>query len=130
MKTIWRRRGIPGRFCAGILVVFVLPFLPAPSSGAAPGSPIIVTMNDRPSKFVPEKLTVKIGDTVEWRNTGKLIHRISTAAPLPSGAQRFDSGVMSSGAIYRHTFSAPGTYRIVCMPHFATGMVGEIIVTK
>lgn len=87
-------------------------------------------MLDKPTKFVPEILTIKVGDTVEWRNTGKLIHRIATRPPLPSGARFFDSGVMSAGGVYRHTFSAPGTYHIVCMPHFATGMVGDIIVTK
>jgi plastocyanin len=47
---------------------------------------------------------------------------------LPAGAAPFDSGSMQEGDIFRHTFTVPGTYTYLCVPHDRMGMVGRIVV--
>ncbi len=43
------------------------------------GSSIVVQMNDR-LRFVPTEITIKAGETVEWRNIGLIPHTV-TADP-------------------------------------------------
>jgi plastocyanin len=100
------------------------------------GSSIVVQMNDR-LRFVPTEITIKAGDTVEWRNIGLIPHTV-TADPrrapssrnieLPDGAEAFDSGWVTSGQSFRYTFSEPGVYRYVCLPHERSLMLGTVIV--
>lgn len=99
----------------------------------------IVTMTDEPAKFVPEKLRVPVGTTVVWKNTGATLHTVTADAAkakvashvsLPQGAKEFDSGPIAPGATYAQTFTVPGTYKYICMPHESDGMIGEVDVTK
>jgi hypothetical protein len=46
---------------------------------------------------------------------------------IPTGAEAFDSGVMSDGG-FEHTFDTLGTYDYYCTPHQSMGMVGRIVV--
>ena len=100
------------------------------------GNIIAVQMNDQ-LRFVPTEITIKAGDTVEWWNIGVVPHTI-TADPrrapsssnieLPDGAKPFDSGWVTGGRSFRYTFSEPGVYRYVCLPHEQARMVGTVIV--
>jgi plastocyanin len=47
---------------------------------------------------------------------------------LPEGAQPFDSGNIDAGGTYSYTFTVPGTYRYVCLPHELAGMIGIVVV--
>lgn len=95
-------------------------------------------MTDEP-KFKPEKITVKVGDTVKWKNTSNLVHTV-TADPekaankenvkLPEGAEPFHSGNINRGETFQHTFNKAGTYQYVCLPHEAQGMIGEVTVEE
>lgn len=88
--------------------------------------------------FEPSTVTVRAGDTVEWRNTSVIYHTV-TADPtladdpsdvsLPPGAAPFHSGRVAAGELYRQTFTVPGTYRYTCLPHEAEGMQGTVVVT-
>jgi plastocyanin len=87
--------------------------------------------------FEPARVVVNADDTVEWKNTSSLPHTVTADAKraaegkevvLPSGAAPFDSGKIAPGASYRHTFSVPGTYKYICVPHAALGMTGELVV--
>jgi plastocyanin len=88
-------------------------------------------------KFRPEKVTIKAGETVEWRNTSRAVHTV-TADPqkaanmehvqLPESAESFNSGSMRPGATFRYSFTVPGTYRYFCIPHQAAGIIGEVVV--
>jgi plastocyanin len=102
-------------------------FAPAPSSAGK--SAVVVTMRDAPTAFIPDKVTVKVGETVEWKNTGKVIHSV-TSKTVPAGAESFDSGFMMPGAEFSHTFKVAGTYEYLCLPHANSGMTGKVIVTK
>ncbi len=110
----------------------------SPRANAA-SKTVIVTMTDEPPAYVPPKLTVKRGATVEWKNTGKTLHDVTTNPSMaqeksdlavPAGAKPFDSGFMPPGASWSYTFTVPGRYRYVCIPHEKDGMIGEVTVTK
>lgn len=90
-------------------------------------------------KFTPSKVTVKAGDTVQWKNVSVLVHTVTDDAKLaaktadyalPKGAKPFNSGNIAPKGNYEHTFTVPGTYKYYCIPHEATGMVAEVAVTK
>ncbi len=100
------------------------------------GHLIAVEMTDS-LRFAPTEITIKAGDTVEWRNIGSIPHTV-TADPgrapssrnieLPAGAETFDSGWVMRGRSFRYTFSKPGVYRYICLPHERARMLGTVIV--
>ncbi|MGD0292073.1 MAG: plastocyanin/azurin family copper-binding protein [Candidatus Binataceae bacterium] len=103
------------------------------------GKIVIVTMTDKPPKYVPETLTIPVGTTVEWKNTGQTLHDVTTDsssavnekdAKIPPGAETFDSGFMPPGGTFQYTFKVPGEYTYFCTPHEKDGMIGHIVVTK
>jgi len=104
--------------------------------GTGAGTIIAVEMNDN-LRFAPTEITIKAGDTVEWRNTGSVRHTV-TADPgrapgsknmaLSAGAETFDSGWVKGGQVFRYTFREPGVYRYVCIPHEGARMLGTVIV--
>ncbi len=106
----------------------------APAMGA--GNVIAVEMNDN-LRFAPTEITIKAGDTVEWRNIGSVRHTV-TADPgrapgsknieLPASAETFDSGWVMGGQSFRYTFSEPGVFRYICLPHEGARMIGTVIV--
>lgn len=104
---------------------------------AAPA--VVVKMTDKPPKFKPLKITVKVGQTVEWINNAETLHSVTTDADsaqkptdvsLPPGAKPFDSGFMKPGATFDYTFTVPGTYKYLCLPHEKDGMIGTVVVSK
>lgn len=127
------RRPISPRPSSALAVLlFLLAF-----AAAARAADVKVGMTDSPPRFVPEKVTIKVGQTVEWNNNAATLHTV-TAKPeaainkadvsLPAGAQPFDSGFMPPGQSFSYTFAVPGTYRYFCIPHESLGMVGEVVV--
>jgi plastocyanin len=64
-------------------------------------------------KFVPEKVTVKAGETVKWTNDEKRAsHSIwFKAEGLP------ESERMLNGDSWERKFDKPGTYPYTCGPH-------------
>jgi plastocyanin len=95
-----------------------------------------VTMTDD-LRFDPQVLRIRSGQTVVWRNTTDLPHTV-TAHPervrspeqvaLPEGAEPFDSGFLFAGEEFRHTFTVPGEYVYICIPHDQAPMVGTVVV--
>jgi len=51
-----------------------------------------------------------------------------TVRRVPADAASFDSGTMSEGDSFEHTFDVPGVYNYYCTPHQGLGMVGLVIV--
>ena len=90
--------------------------------------------------FVPDDLTVNVGDTVTWRNVSVVPHT-STCDPeqannpeehvqLPEGAETWDSGLLGRDEEFSHTFEVPGGYTYFCIPHEANGMVASLTVEE
>lgn len=128
---------------------FVLRMLPALAIGAGctpaqapptavPGTPVtsaVVSMNDALT-FTPADVTLRTGGTVTWQNSGQIVHTATddpaatprgarTATTLPDGASTWDSGPVGPGQSWSYTFTQPGDYTYVCLPHLST-MVGRI----
>ncbi len=117
---------------------FVLATEP-PGAAHAAGKTVVVTMTDKPPAYVAENLTVKVGTTVLWKNTGKTLHDVTTDPSMaqnksdiavPPGTKPFDSGFIPPGASWSYTFTVPGSYVYCCLPHEKDHMVGRITVTE
>ena len=87
------------------------------------------------NRYSPQKLSIQVGETVEWQNVSRARHTVTANralakdpahVALPEGAKPFDSGMIGPGDRWRHTFEVPGTYKYFCIPHEQLGMVGEI----
>ncbi len=90
-----------------------------PSSGGTTGS----SVNIKNLAFSPSTLTVPVGTTVTWTNDDGMTHTVTST----SGPAGFDSGLMSSGSSFSHTFDQAGTYEYICTIH--PSMQGQVIVT-
>ncbi len=128
---------VGGRKSAALVALVGISLLGAQFALAAPGA--MVKMSDTPPKFIPEKVTIKVGQSVQWTNNAATLHSVDAdpsmvQSPkdvvLPPGAKPFDSGFMSPGATFEQAFTVPGVYKYTCVPHEKDGMVGEIDVTK
>ena len=85
------------------------------SSNAAPGH---VDVKD--NFFSPGTLQVAVGDTVTWDFKGGAAHNVT-------GEGGLNSGTLSKGKTYTHTFNSAGTYKYTCTLH--TGMKGTVEVS-
>ena len=103
-------------------------------SGAAPpgaaaekvtGVPAGVNVGETDAlKFEPTTATAKIGDVIQWKNNGSLVHNVVfDNNQLPS------SDPMNQGDTFEVKFTKPGTYSYVCKFHEASNMRGTITVT-
>jgi plastocyanin len=99
---------------------------------------MIIHMTDE-MKFVPDRLTVREGQAVEWVNdaeAGGVSHVVATDpekamdpnhVSSPAGASVFDSGSILPGKSFTYIFKVPGLYKYVCPPHEGT-MRGQVTV--
>ncbi|MGO9206964.1 MAG: plastocyanin/azurin family copper-binding protein [Candidatus Limnocylindrales bacterium] len=96
----------------------------APAASAAPGGSVAPAGRTAAATivdfgFTPASLTVTVGTTVTWTNTGTVSHTVTA----DDGS--FDSGTLASGATYKHTFSKAGTYAYHCSIH--PSMVARVV---
>ena len=131
--TIFRRQLL-------VVLAMALPLAGCGVGGPAHGPPdaraaAVVDMGFE--SFTPASVTVKAGQTVEWRNTSPITHSVSFDpnaaakagdAALPTGAQPFASGDIAAGNVYLHTFDMAGTYHYFCTHHEGGGMLGTVVV--
>jgi LPXTG-motif cell wall-anchored protein len=68
--------------------------------------------------FSPSTLIVEPGDTVVWTNDSGLAHTVTA----DNGS--FDSGSLSPGQTFTHTFASAGTVPYHCSFHGAAGGIG------
>jgi plastocyanin len=114
-----------------------------------PNSPIVPIQNGQATsmQFLPSRLQVNLGDTVEWNNTTTTPHTVTFlgggAARAPGdvlappqgiydGKSYVNSGTMGTqatftgGTKFSLTFAQPGTYTYICILHVSQGMAGVI----
>ncbi len=89
---------------------------PTPVTTPSPG-----TIRAIDFAFQPATLTVAAGSRISFANAGTAPHTMTAV----DGS--FDSGVVSGGGRWGHTFSVPGTFGFLCSLH--PQMVGTIRVT-
>ena len=73
--------------------------------------------------FDKSDMTVPVGTTIMWVNTGAVQH---TTVSLVDGERYWDSGIMEPGATFSFTFNEPGTWAYVCGLH--PDMTGTVTV--
>jgi len=67
------------------------------------------------------EITVNVGDTIEWANTGTAPHTVTTVD------KTLDSGRLGTGQAFSKTFDKPGTHEYFC--EFHPRMKAKVIVT-
>ena len=99
--------------------------------------------------FVPDELTIGVGETVIWENTSTRRHTVTAYEnAIPNEAEYFASGgfddersardafwsefagEIDNGDRFSHTFEVPGRYDYVCIPHEEGGMYATVIVEE
>jgi plastocyanin len=76
--------------------------------------------------YQPNPIEVSIDDTITWTNDDIAQHTVTSGENgEPDG--EFDSGLMSTGATFEHTFTEAGEYPYFCTLH--PNMVGTVIVS-
>lgn len=85
------------------------------------------TVNTDGLKFVPEDITINIGETVRWVNNGGVHNVNASQDAYPDNPEGFSSGAPSGDSwTFDHTFVVAGLYRYQCDPHLNFGMVGSV----
>ena len=132
------RKMMLGMYLASM--VFLLPStalakaLPAHAPGRAPhGAPAQASANTVEATetggganfvFDPDTVTIKTGDKVTFKNTGKVPH----TATADDGS--WDSKNLNAGDSFTTpAFTQPGTVTYKCTYHASLGMVGKIVAT-
>ena len=75
--------------------------------------------------FEPAVLKIAVGDTVKFVPTDKGHNSLSLDGMVPDGGDEWKGKLNKEIEV---TFNADGTFGYQCQPHYATGMVGLILV--
>jgi LPXTG-motif cell wall-anchored protein len=91
---------------------------PEPRKGAAISATRTVTIGD--NFYDPDALTIGLGDTVTWVNSGTAPegHTVTGSA--------FDSGVIEEGGTFSQRFASAGVFDYICELH--DDMTGTVVV--
>ena len=109
----WSGSLVAGAIGAGVILRNI--------SGGAADISIVPGAPDAAVPFDPAIFTVSVvGGTVTWINKDTMSHTVTSDTGL------FDSGILSTGATWSHTFTTPGMYPYHCTPH--PQMTGTIVV--
>ena len=116
---------------------------PAAPAATAATHDVNMVLEGTTYKFVPNELTIKVGDKVVFHNVSGGPHNVQFFADsIPSGAQSpLDAGMSGDklgplngplltepNATYEVTFAGvpAGIYKFTCTPHQAMGMNGHV----
>lgn len=94
----------------------------APKASKPSSGPQTVKVDIAGFKYVPASVKIRVGDTVTWTQVDTVKHTVT----IVTGPENFDSGLLTAGQTYSHTFIKRGTYSYKCTPH--PNMRGEVIV--
>ena len=83
-------------------------------------------VNTSGMSFSPDSLTINVGDTVTWINTGGFHNINATLVTFANNPEGFGNGVASAPWSFQWIFTIAGTYDYQCDPH-APGMSGVIM---
>jgi plastocyanin len=103
---------------------------PAPTTAvptpSPTGPPVAAEVEIANYAFVPDPITIAVGETVRWVNRDDVPH--TTTSGLPGAPDDvWDSDFLYQGEAFAHTFTAAGRYPYYCKVH--PSMLGTVIVT-
>jgi len=79
-----------------------------------------------PECFIPNTVTIGVGETVTWENTDTAAHTATSGNASDGPGAIWDSSLMMAGGSWSFTFDTAGTYPYFCMVH--PWMEGTVIV--
>jgi len=103
---------VRGAFAAALLLALALGW---------PGVALAANMDVKIDNFTfgPQKVTVKVGDTVTWTNEDDIPHLVVSIG-------HYRSQALDTGDKYSFTFTTPGTFQYFCGLH--PQMQGTVVV--
>jgi plastocyanin len=96
---------------------------PAPAATGGDEKNSVITVSMKANRFIPEKVTGKVGQTVEWKNDDSYPHNV-----VATKGEDFQSDNFGGGGTYKYKLDKAGKISYVCTIH--SGMVGTITVTQ
>jgi plastocyanin len=108
----------------GAVALLVLTFGAAFGRSAVRVAAATQTVTISNFQFTPAQISIAVGDTVMWTNTGPSVHTSSSDT-----AGQWDSGQMAVNATFSQTFATAGTFNYHCNIH-PTTMMGTITVAQ
>ena len=83
-------------------------------------------LDKRNMVFSQDIVRINVGDTVFWKSIDKG-HNVEFISKngVPEGVEKFKSKVSKDT---EYTFTIPGIYAYLCVPHKSMGMIGFVIV--
>ena len=94
----------------------------SPTAAAKPPAKPVSVVHIKNFAYVPDKLTVNVGDAVRFVQDDDAPHTVTAVD------KSFDSGNLDKGKSWTHTFTAAGTFAYFCAYH--TYMKGSITVKQ
>ncbi len=96
---------------------------PPPTTTTVPPAGTVhnVSLHDNGGfSIIPSTITISVGDTVRWTNTGGSAHTSTSGSGgtfpgSPDGIWK--SGTLGLGAVYSRTFTSVGTFTYFCVFH-------------
>jgi plastocyanin len=130
MHGEWRLATVALVLLAALALIGAAGFLPHSTDAGRPensgnSSAKIATVVIRGFKFRPATLTVRAGETVEWKNEDIVPHTATADAEVAHKAI-FDSGTIGTGEAWRYVARKKRTYNYTCSYH--PNMTGKLIV--
>ena len=109
-----------------IFIIFTSIFLSSGSYAADVTVEMLNKLDKETMVFSPKIANIDIGDTVFWKAIDPG-HNVSfmMKGGVPEGIDKFKSKI---GKDTEYTFSVPGIYAYICVPHKSMGMIGFVIV--
>ncbi|MCX9157880.1 plastocyanin/azurin family copper-binding protein [Niveibacterium sp. 24ML] len=98
----------------------IFPLLVASLSSAALANDYLVDQKDK--AFSKKSLKIKVGDTVEFRNSDPFFHNVFSLSDVKS----FDLGSYAQGSSKKVVFDKPGKVEVECSIHPQMQMVIEV----
>jgi plastocyanin len=108
----------------GAVALVVLTFGAAFGRSAVRVSAATQTVTISNFQFTPAQISIAVGDSVTWTNSGPSVHTSSSDT-----AGQWDSGQMALNATFSQTFATAGTFNYHCNIH-PTTMMGTITVAQ
>lgn len=102
-----------------LLVVFLGVLSIAATSSSYAASYVV---EQKGKAFAPNKLKIKVGDTVEFKNTDPFNHNVFSL----SDASTFDLGSYPAGQSKKVVFDKPGKVEVECAIHPEMRLIVEI----
>jgi len=108
------------------LIVLVSLFLSSVAFAADVTIEMLNKLEKETMVFSPSIVKIDVGDTVFWKATDRG-HNVSfiMKGGVPDGVEAFKSKI---GKDTEYTFTIPGIYAYLCVPHKSMGMIGFVIV--